>query len=154
MTRVALISSSLSLPGKSIAGDRETWKAEHPDSKMEDGGARVEQHGDEYFVIPETLDQLWMADLPSDDPFRKSLRPSPLSGPMTPAPEATPKEWKISFLVTTELDDAMPELFQMWLVERAKEAGAEVDVLKIRSGHFVQNSHVDEVGGWLKEMTG
>ena len=151
--RIALISSSLSLPGKSVASDRQSWREAHPDVLMSDEGARVEEHGGEHFIIPESIDQVWMSDLTPDHPVRKSLKPSPLSCPMTLVPECDVTKWRVSYLVTTELDHAMPEAFQMWLVERARAAAAEVDVKKMKSGHFVQVSHVEEVAEWVRAMT-
>ena len=149
---IALISSSLPLTGKTVAGDRQDYTAAHPHVTMNEEGASIEQHGDEYFVVPSTIDKGWMPDLPADHPVRKSLRPSALSTVMTPVPETTPTKWKASYLLTTELDAAMPEVFQSWLVERAKEAGAEVEVKRMKAGHFVQISKVEEVGEWLIEI--
>ena len=93
-----------------------------------------------------------MADLAANNPLRKSLRPSALSGAMTPASHCNIREWQSSYLVTTDLDDAMPKAFQMWLVERAREAGAAAEVTKVRSGHFMQVSEVEEIGDWLVAM--
>lgn len=47
----------------------------------------------------------------------------------------------------------MPAVFQEFLVEQAVEAGAEAKVDgRIRSGHFVQISHPEELGQWIGEM--
>jgi hypothetical protein len=60
-----------------------------------------------------------------------------------------PTHWRISYLVTAELDLGMPEKFQRYLIERARGVGAEVDVKTVKSGHFPQISHADEVARWV-----
>ena len=83
----------------------------------------------------------------------RTLVQASLGAVTSPTPKGgNPKDWKISYLVTTELDLAMPEGLQRHLVETAKEAGAEVEVKTIRSGHFVQITHVKEVATWLVEL--
>ena len=81
-----------------------------------------------------------------------TLKPAALGGVMSPAPAADTKLWRISYLVTTEADLAMPEAFQKHLAERAREAGAEVMVEEIKSGHFAQISHARDVALWIKRV--
>ena len=59
--------------------------------------------------------------------------------------------WRISYLITRG-DLAMPEGLMTWLVERAREHGAEVQTKTIESGHFVQISHADEVAEWVSKL--
>lgn len=87
----------------------------------------------------------------ADQEFRGSLRPSPLSTVMTPTPEVDVGLWKISYLITRG-DLAMPEGLMTWLVERAREHGAEVETKTIESGHFVQISHAEEVAEWVSQI--
>jgi hypothetical protein len=74
-----------------------------------------------------------------------TLRPQALGNVLSTTPSAEVKQWKISYCVATELDLAMPEAFQTHLVEAAREAGAEVAMDKIKSGHFLQITHAQEV---------
>ena len=43
----------------------------------------------------------------------------------------------------------MSEALQQHLIDRAKEAGAEVKSNKLKSGHFAQISHAKEVADWV-----
>lgn len=63
-----------------------------------------------------------------------------------------PKNWRVSYLLLTEIDTAVPEEFQRDVVRTARHAGAEVEVTEMRSGHFAMISHVKEVAGWLRGM--
>jgi hypothetical protein len=105
------------------------------------------------FIIPEGFQYAWFADLPDSerDRWGETLKPSPMGTVMTPIPQTgiDPTHWKISYLVTKVQDPAMPEAFQRFLLESAKEAGAEIDSAEIESGHFVQISHADEVAQWI-----
>ena len=51
------------------------------------------------------------------------------------------------------MDLAMPEVFQNFLVERARDKGVAIDVKVMRSGHFVQISHAEEVASWITELS-
>lgn len=79
-----------------------------------------------------------------------SLKPCSLGGVMSPTPPTDVSQWRISYLVTTVLDIAMPDAFQKHLVDRARKAGAEVMMDEIKSGHFVQITHSHEVAEWIK----
>jgi predicted esterase len=68
---------------------------------------------------------------------------------MGTAPSADVGSWKISYLVATEDDLAMPEALQRHLADRAREAGAEVHTDSLKSGHFVQATHAREVAEWI-----
>jgi hypothetical protein len=90
----------------------------------------------------------------TDEEIRSSLRPTALSGAMTPVSSSLdPKTWRISYLILTELDLGMPVEFQSHLIDRVRKAGAEVDdSKKLRSGHFVQWTHPDEVADWVLSL--
>jgi predicted esterase len=107
------------------------------------------------FIIPEGFKHAWFADLPSDekDKWGETLKPAALAIVMTPVPEAAadPKHWKISYLITKVQDPGMPEALQKFLVENARQAGAEIDTVEIESGHFVQISHAEEVARWISK---
>jgi hypothetical protein len=48
----------------------------------------------------------------------------------------------------------MPEPHQQFLVDNAKEHGAVIEQVKtIKSGHFVQVTHAQEVAEWIKELS-
>lgn len=87
----------------------------------------------------------------TDETMRSSLRPSALSSAMSPTPTdlTSPKDWRLSYLLLTDLDLAMMEGFQRHLIEGARAAGAEVEETKLKSGHFPQISHTQEVAEWL-----
>lgn len=87
----------------------------------------------------------------TDETMRSSLRPAALSCAMSTAPTdlGGPKDWRLSYLILTELDLAMLEAFQRHLIGRAREAGAEVEETTLKSGHFAQISHSQEVAEWL-----
>ena len=78
-----------------------------------------------------------------------TLRPSALGNVMSSTPPTDAKTWKLSYLITAEVDLAMPEGFQKLLIEKAQDAGAEVTVEEIKSGHFVQITHAREVAAWI-----
>lgn len=82
-----------------------------------------------------------------------TLKPCSLGGVMSPAPPADISRWTISYLVTTELDMAMPDAFQKHLADRARKAGAVVKMEEIKSGHFVQITHSREVAEWIKGIS-
>jgi predicted esterase len=73
---------------------------------------------------------------------------------MTPVPQIgmDPKSWKISYLVTTVQDPGMPEAFQKFLIQQARDAGAQIDTVEMQSGHFVQVSHAEEVAKWISGL--
>ena len=93
--------------------------------------------------MPEDQDK-WATD---------GLRPHPLGSVLTGAPEANVSNWRIAFLVTAEDDPSMPETFQHWLIDNAKASGAVIDEIKsIKSGHFVQVTHAEEVAAWIRGL--
>jgi hypothetical protein len=113
-------------------------------------------HVQEMFVIPEGFQYAWFSDLSAEemDKWGATLRPSALGSVLTPVQETgmDPKSWKISYLVTTEQDPAMPEAFQKFLIDQARDAGAQVDMIEMKSGHFVQVSHAEEVAEWISGL--
>ena len=119
----------------------------------------VEIHNNLPFVIPAPeLYPAWFNDLqPSEQQkWGACLKPSALGAVTTPVPETgygDPQEWRISYLICGEIDQGMPEAFQEFLVEQAVQAGVEVKVEgRIKSGHFVQISHPEELAQWIGEM--
>ncbi|KAL9096484.1 MAG: hypothetical protein Q9165_001481 [Trypethelium subeluteriae] len=153
VTMVAVMSSSLALPGNTIAGDRTEWKKTH--GEIEDPTPQMEQHGKasgEMFIIPTGFEEAWMNDLQDNKALRASLKPSPLSTLLTPTPEADVKSWNIAYLATSDIDFAMPEAFQKFLADRAADNGAKVQYTTIKSGHFVQVSHKNEIANWIQSL--
>ena len=55
-------------------------------------------------------------------------------------------------MILTELDLGMHENFQRHLISLARDAGAEVDFTTLKSGHFAQISHPEEVASWLVSL--
>ena len=150
--RAALISSSLALPGHSVAGDRMEWREAHPDLARPDDGARIEEQEGEMFVVPDGIEKVWLSDVAADHPLHTSMKPSALSGVITPAPDSDVRKWNVSYLVTKELDVDMPEAMQMWLIERARVADVEIGVESVVAGHFAMVSKVKEVGNWIVSL--
>jgi predicted esterase len=109
------------------------------------------------FIIPEGFQYAWFTDLPAEElnKWGTTLKPFPLGSLITPVQQTglSPNHWRLSYLVTTGQDPAMPEAFQKFLIQTARDAGAEVDSLEIESGHFVQISHAEEVAKWISEVT-
>lgn len=101
---------------------------------------------------------IWFNDLTTSEQqeWGARLKPSALGAITTPVPETgygDLREWRISYLVCQEIELAMPEAFQEFLVEQAVEAGAEAKVEgRVKSGHFVQISHPKELAQWIGEM--
>jgi len=158
VARVLLLSASLSLAGESVGGVRAAWAAEHPGAGVDDeSGVRIDVHGGVPFVVPEpALWPRWLNDLEPEEQRRwgETLVPTALGAVAEPVPEsiaADPKEWKIKYLICAEDDLAMPTAFQEHLVQRARDAGAEVETTQIKSGHFVHLSHTQEVAAWVIE---
>ncbi|KAI9698599.1 MAG: hypothetical protein M1820_007398 [Bogoriella megaspora] len=151
VVKIALLSSSLALPGGTVAGDREAWKKSN--GQPEDPMPQMQQHGKELFIIPTGFEHAWMNDV-TDEAIRASLKPSPLSTVLTPTPEADVKIWDIAYLATTDIDLGMAEAFQKHLADRARESGAKVQYKTIKSGHFVQVSHAKEVAEWVQSLVG
>lgn len=159
ITKVLLLCSSLSLPGQSVAGVRMSWAAANPGGGIKDDlGVSIEEHNGLPFVVPKAeLWPAWFNDLPPDQQRfwgEKAMVPSALGAVASPVPEGgegvgDPREWRVAYLLCEELDLAMPRAFQEYLVEKAREAEAQVEVKRIRSGHFVQISHAPEVAEWI-----
>ena len=106
------------------------------------------------FIIPEGFQYAWFNDIPKPemDKWGASLAPSALGAVTTLVPQEgfDPKHWRISYLLTTRHDLAMPALFQRFLLEKAREAGVLIDdIFEMDSGHFVQISHAQEVAQWI-----
>lgn len=94
--------------------------------------------------------------IPEDQEYWAStgLRPHPIGSVMSDAPQAKITSWRIAYLITAEDDLSMPEAFQQYLVDNAKENGALIEEVKtIKSGHFVQITHAEEVAAWLREIS-
>lgn len=88
-----------------------------------------------------------------DQKYRSCLKPTALTCAFSPvAQDIDPKQWRISYLMLTELDLAMPEALQQSLIDGGKRAGAEIDAVKLRSGHFAQISHPQEVAEWIVSL--
>lgn len=84
----------------------------------------------------------------------KTLRPASLGCVATPAPEnVSPKEWKISYLITAEHDLGMPDAFQKSIVKGARDAGVDIETTEMVSGHFVQISHAKKVAEWVSGVS-
>lgn len=71
---------------------------------------------------------------------------------LTPTDLDDPTNWRLAYLILTDLDLGMPEPLQRHLIERARAAGAKVDEGTLKSGHFAQVSHPREVAGWLRGL--
>lgn len=85
-----------------------------------------------------------------NETYRSSLRPVALGCAMTPIKEhIKPNDWKIAYLKLVELDLAMPEAFQDFLIDRARKAGAQIETQKLKAGHFAQISRPKEVADWI-----
>lgn len=161
ITKALLLSSSLSLAGQSVAGVRTAWAAANAGGGIKDDvGVRIEERNGAPFVVPNAqLWAAWFSDVPAaqqEDWGARAVVPSALGAVASPVPErgegvGEPAEWSVAYLVCEELDLAMPAAFQEFLIERAREAGAKVEVKRIRSGHFVQISHAAEVAEWIVE---
>ena len=153
ISKVILLSASLSLPGNSVASDRAEWcKAQGVEL---DANVRIEVVQNQPIYYPENMDKEWFNDLPELEAkkWADTLRPSAVGNAMSIVPESTVKDWRVGYVITQGEDLAMPEAFQNWLVERAKDGGAIVDVKgRLRSGHFVQITHASEVARWVKEV--
>jgi pimeloyl-ACP methyl ester carboxylesterase len=151
--KAILLSSSLSLPGGDVGRtDRAEWCKANNVSL--DANAHIEMVQDQLIFYPENMEADWFNDLPDTEAKRwaETLRPCALGALMSPVPESMVGDWRVEYLVTEGEDKAMPEGFQRWLVERARREGAQVNVKGMKSGHFVQISHAEEVVGWVKEV--
>lgn len=87
------------------------------------------------------------------DYWESTLQPHAMNAMAIPAPKVEVKEWKASFLLT-ENDPAMPIGYQECLVQRARDAGAQIDIVRIHSGHFVMITHAREVAKWIARLAG
>lgn len=85
-----------------------------------------------------------------DEKYLTCLRPTSLTGAFsTVAEDIDPKQWRLNYLILTELDLAMPEGLQQHLIDRGREGGAKIETAKLKSGHFAQISHPEEVAKWI-----
>jgi len=87
------------------------------------------------------------------DYWESTLQPQAMDAMAIPAPKVEIKEWKASFLLT-ENDPAMPIGYQEYLIQRARDAGAHIDIVRINSGHFVMITHAREVAEWIARLAG
>ena len=108
-------------------------------------------------MFPVGFGQVFLADLlpeQQEDWEKRALRPHPLSSVLTEAPQTDVSSWRIAYLITADLDPSMPVPHQQFLVDNAKEHGAVIEQVKtIKSGHFVQVTHAEEVAAWVKELS-
>ncbi len=81
--------------------------------------------------------------------WASTLRPFALDALVSPLPMTDPKEWNVSYLLT-ENDKVMPIPGQEWLIERARKAGAKVEVERMYADHFPYLSHPEETALWIK----
>lgn len=102
------------------------------------------------------LGPFFFSDMPAEKQIEwatKGLTPSPLGCVLNPTPDGTVTDWKIAYLLTEDIDPTMPNAWQEFLISNAKELGAIVEsVTRIKSGHFVQITHVDETAKWIKDL--
>lgn len=100
---------------------------------------------------PTGLGSKFFTDLPATEAehWISTLRPFALEALMTPVAEVDPKEWNIAYLLT-ENDKVMPTHGQEWMIGRARDLGAKIDVTRIVADHFPFVSHVDATASWLK----
>jgi hypothetical protein len=107
-------------------------------------------------LFPDGLEHAFWVDMSPEEQKEwatKGLRPSPLATVLSEAPDATVTDWRIAGLVTLEMDPSMPEPFQRFLFDNAKEHGAVVEEVKaMKSGHFVQVTHAKEVAAWMRTL--
>jgi len=87
------------------------------------------------------------------DYWESTLQPQAMDAMASPTPKVEIKEWKASFLLT-ENDRAMPIGYQEYLIQRARDAGAHIDIVRINSGHFVMITHAREVAEWIARLAG
>lgn len=161
VTKALLLCSSLSLPGQAVGGVRMAWAQANPNGGINDSqGVNIEEHNGISYIVPTPdLWPTWFNDLSESEQRtwgEKCLVPSALGAPISPVPESgdsvsDPKDWKIAYLLCEEIDNAMPAKFQESLIEQGRNAGAVLDVKRIKSGHFVQISHAREVAGWIMQ---
>jgi hypothetical protein len=103
-------------------------------------------------LYPEGLEKGFFSDMSSDEQTRwgQTLRPTALGIVASPAPESDPKSWRIAIIISEEKDVVMSLGFQQDVIEKAKEAGAVFEDVKLmKTGHFVQISHTKEVANWI-----
>jgi hypothetical protein len=100
---------------------------------------------------PTGLGSTFFTDLPvaEAEHWTSTLRPFILEALMTPVAEVDPKDWNISFLLT-ENDRVMPINGQEWMIGRARDLGAKIEVTRIFADHFPFLSHPEETASWLK----
>jgi hypothetical protein len=100
---------------------------------------------------PTGLGSTFFTDLPASEAehWTSTLRPFALEALMTPAAEVNPKEWNIAYLLT-ENDKVTPTHSQEWMIARARDHGAKIEVTRIVADHFPFLSHVDATASWVK----
>jgi len=104
-------------------------------------------------LYPVGLHTIFFADFPTAEAehWGSTSRPHALEAVMTPSAATDTKAWKATYLLT-EADKSMPVAFQENLIDRARKAGAQIEVKRIKSGHFPHINHVEEVGRWIQSL--
>ncbi|KIV99319.1 uncharacterized protein PV09_08979 [Verruconis gallopava] len=156
--KAVLLSSSLTMPGHSVGGERAQWAAVHmPELLKAQESARIETVEDIPFLHPEGMEQAFFADMNPEEQklwAAKGLRPNPLGTVMAETPQATTSDWRVAYLLTEELDPSMPLAFQQFLIDQGRKHGVAIEqTKKMKSGHFVQVTHSEEVAKWVNEIT-
>ena len=99
---------------------------------------------------------MFLSDMSPEDQLswaERGFRPHPLSSVLTEAPAATVSSLRIAYLITAEDDPSMPEALQKWLIDNARTNGAVIEEVKsMKSGHFVQITHAEEVAAWIQGL--
>jgi hypothetical protein len=100
---------------------------------------------------PTGLGNTFFTDLPPAEAeyWASTLRPFTLEALMTPVADIDPNDWNIAYLLT-ENDRVMPIHGQEWMIGRAKDLGAKIEVTRIFADHFPFLSHLEETASWLK----
>jgi hypothetical protein len=100
---------------------------------------------------PTGLGSTFFTDLPASeaDHWTSTLRPFALEALTTPTAKVDPAEWNISFLLT-ENDPVMPIHGQEWMIGRARDLGAKIEVTRMLADHFPFLSHMEETASCLK----
>jgi hypothetical protein len=166
---IGLISSAINLPGDAINGNRANWwgtqgiEPSRPPTEMTDKVClkskrtfnRLAVHFKGEVMIVVGYKPLMFSDMSDSDAeyWESTLKPQAMDAMATPTPKMKVEEWKVSYLLT-ENDPAMPIGFQEYLIERARTARAQIEVMRIYSGHFVMITHAREVAEWVKKQAG
>jgi hypothetical protein len=94
-------------------------------------------------------------DLPEHEQkhWATTLKSHGIPASTTPTTDAAWRRIPTSYLVCED-DLALPLAMQELMIQEAKEAGVEVDVTRIKSGHSPFLSRVDETAEWIRRAAG